>query len=49
MRKIKTNMKKAIILAGAISLAAVGGASAYLTDYDKTDHANIKAFRFVLN
>lgn len=36
MRKIKTNMKKAIILAGAISLAAVGGASAYLTDYDKT-------------
>ena len=29
-------MKKAVILAGAICLATIGGISAYLTDYDKT-------------
>lgn len=36
MKKIKSNMKKAVILAGAICLATIGGISAYLTDYDKT-------------
>lgn len=35
MKKFTKNTVKALFLAGAVSLAAVGGVSAYLTDYDK--------------
>lgn len=38
MKKIKKNTARAILLAGALGLAAAGSASAYLTDFDKAEN-----------
>lgn len=38
MKKSVRNKSKAIFLTGALCLAALGGVSAYLTDYDKADN-----------
>ena len=38
MKKSKRNIATAVLLAGALGLAAAGGVSAYLTDYDKAEN-----------